>query len=261
MTQKYSYEFVEKYFEERECEMLDDEYNGSDKKIRYKCSCGNISRTTFKKFKTGHRCKKCAILRNSKKRTFSFDYVFNYFKDRGCYLLDREYVSSKIRMEYRCGCGDVSKTSFRNFKKSSRCRKCADRSRSGSNNYQWVEDRVAHEERKKFRDKCYKMLRNSLKSTRQSKNSRTHLMLGYFPEDLQRYIKNHSNWESVKDDKWHLDHIFPIQAFVDYEIKDTKLINCLENLQPLESRENISKNDYYDEEKFEEWLKGKGYAI
>ena len=58
-----------------------------------------------------------------------------------------------------------------------------------------------------------------------------------------------------------MDHIFPIQAFVDYGIKDIKLINCLENLQPLNGKENCSKGDKYDVEKFEKWLESKGYEI
>jgi len=85
--------------------------------------------------------------------------------------------------------------------------------------------------------------------------------LGYTSEELREHIYNHSNWEKVKDGDWHLDHIFPIQAFIEYNIKDLKLINCLENLQPLTKKDNLKKHDKYDEKEFEEWLIGKGYEI
>jgi hypothetical protein len=38
-----------------------------------------------------------------------------------------------------------------------------------------------------------------------------------------------------------------------------KLINCLENLQPLDFFENESKSDNYNKEEFEKWLKEKHY--
>jgi hypothetical protein len=59
----------------------------------------------------------------------------------------------------------------------------------------------------------------------------------------------------VKDQKWHLDHIFPIAAFVRCGIFDIKLINSLDNLQPLTRAENISKSDNYDSDAFVIWLK------
>jgi len=51
-----------------------------------------------------------------------------------------------------------------------------------------------------------------------------------------------------------LDHIFPIQAFIKYGIRDIKLINCLENLQPLSPVDNMIKSDNYDKKEFEKWL-------
>ena len=68
------------------------------------------------------------------------------------------------------------------------------------------------------------------------------------------HIKSHPNWEKIKDQDWHLDHIFPLQAFLEHNIKDIKLINCLDNLQPLLGKENISKGDKYNKEQFLNWL-------
>jgi len=82
-------------------------------------------------------------------------------------------------------------------------------------------------------------------------------MLGYGHKELMDRVVSHPNWVKVKN-KWHLDHVFPIKAFLDYDIKDVKLVNCLENLRPIKADENCSKQDYYNAEDFEFWLKLKG---
>lgn len=65
----------------------------------------------------------------------------------------------------------------------------------------------------------------------------------------------------VKDGEWHLDHVFPIAAFVENGIKDMAIINALDNLQPLEGRKNITKGDTYDRTVFFEWLGLKGVTL
>ena len=85
------------------------------------------------------------------------------------------------------------------------------------------------------------MLRNTLKKTCQKKRDRTHKMLGYTFKEMQNHIYNYTNWEELKKLMWHLDHIFSIKAFLDYGIKDVKLINCLDNLQPLSVEQNVKK--------------------
>jgi len=55
-----------------------------------------------------------------------------------------------------------------------------------------------------------------------------------------------------------LDHIFSIKAFLDFGIKNIKLMNCLDNLQPLSVAENVSKGDKYDSGAFILWLGTKG---
>jgi hypothetical protein len=65
----------------------------------------------------------------------------------------------------------------------------------------------------------------------------------------------------VKDQRWHLDHIFPISAFRDYSIFNPKIVNCLENLQPLLYKDNLTKQDIYDPFEFEKWLNSKGVVF
>jgi len=105
-----------------------------------------------------------------------------------------------------------------------------------------------------FPKKIYKALRTCLQYTDQKKQDRTHKLLGYTPRQLQEHIQSHPNWDKVKDGDWHLDHIFPIIAFLENDIKDISLICCLENLQPLSGKANCRKNGSYDQKEFLDWL-------
>ena len=105
------------------------------------------------------------------------------------------------------------------------------------------------------------MVRIFLKKINIKKNNYTEILLGYSPQDLKTHIKNHSNWEKVKNENWQIDHIFPLTAFVEYGIKDIKLANSLENLQPLSKKDNIKKTNKYDKKSFENWLISKGVML
>ena len=75
---------------------------------------------------------------------------------------------------------------------------------------------------------------------------------------LKDHVHRHPDWIGLKNKEWHLDHIFPIQAFLDYGIKDVKIINNLENLRPTYWKDNLDKSDDYCIEDFEYWLRLKG---
>jgi hypothetical protein len=73
--------------------------------------------------------------------------------------------------------------------------------------------------------------------------------------------KIHRVWQSwcyINSSVWHIDHIFPLTAFVDYELFDMKLANSLDNLRPLTGRDNFSKSSRYNKRDFEKWLESKG---
>ena len=86
-------------------------------------------------------------------------------------------------------------------------------------------------------------------------------MLGYSTADLQNHIKSHPNWKKLQGARWHLDHIFPISAFVEHKIKDISLINSLDNLQPLSRLKNIVKGNKYNKKEFEKWLANKDVSL
>lgn len=71
-------------------------------------------------------------------------------------------------------------------------------------------------------------------------------MLGYSANELKSHLellfKEGMTWENYGE--WHIDHIKPVSLFEDFE--DIKLVNALDNLQPLWANENLSKSNHYN---------------
>lgn len=114
--------------------------------------------------------------------------------------------------------------------------------------------------RKVIGKKIYRMMRECYKAAATIKEDHSHKVLGYTPKQLLEHLQTFPNWDVLKHESWHLDHKFPIIAFVRNGIKDPSIICHLENLQPLSGKENCSKNDNYDTKKFERWLSSVGYS-
>lgn len=262
--QKLIFKDVKKYFEDHDCELLETEYINANTPMKYECNCENSSKITFGNFRRGSRCNKCSTL----KVTHTFEYVKQYFEDYDCELLEKEYINSQTKIRYRCSCKNIEMIKFNGFcnKKHKCCSECLlkrrrEGKRFGKDHWNWIEDREELKERNRFKSKCRSMLRSVLKRIGKPKDNKTFLMLGYNSEQLRKHVYSHPNWEKVRNKEWHLDHIHPIKAFLDYGIRDIKLINCFENLQPLTKEDNLKKGAKYDEKEFEEWLVGKGYEI
>ena len=66
--------------------------------MRYKCICGNSKcKISFASFKQGHRCMEC-----SGKEKLTFKFVYNYFKEHDCELLETEYINNHTPLKYYC---------------------------------------------------------------------------------------------------------------------------------------------------------------
>lgn len=124
MGEKLTYNYVKKVFKDAGCELLSDEYINSRIKLEYRCSCGNVSEILWHNFKKGHRCNKCGSKKTAEKQKLTFEFVYNYFKEHGCELLEKEYIDNKIKMEYKCSCENISKICFHHFQDGCRCEKC-----------------------------------------------------------------------------------------------------------------------------------------
>ena len=55
---------------------------------------------------------------------FTYQEVFDYFKQSGCVLLSKEYNGSKSKLSYKCVCGNISEIEYRMFRQGKRCMKC-----------------------------------------------------------------------------------------------------------------------------------------
>ena len=60
MSKKYTIEYVKQYFKDNNCDLLESEYKDCVTKMKYICSCKNISEITFINFKNGQKCRKCS---------------------------------------------------------------------------------------------------------------------------------------------------------------------------------------------------------
>lgn len=119
MSKKHTYEYIKTYFENNGCLLLSEQYIDTMTPLKYLCKCGNTSTIIFNSFRKGHRCGICG---GTKKLTF--EYVYNYFKENKCELLEKEYKNNRILMKYICDCGNISQITFRDFKTGRRCKKC-----------------------------------------------------------------------------------------------------------------------------------------
>ena len=82
------------------------------------------------------------------------------------------------------------------------------------------------------------------------KHGRTYGGTDYTPEELKEHLESQftdgMSWDNMKD--WHIDHIRPVSSFnfTTTECEDFKKCWALNNLQPLWSKDNLSKGNKWD---------------
>jgi hypothetical protein len=250
MALKRTTEEVSAYFKEQGCELLG-EYTGAANKIRYRCSCGNISEISWNNFTNGRRCG-CG---SKYRERYDAQKVKDIFCQLGFTLIS-EYVNYDEPLHYLCKCGQPRLKSLKHFLNYGKhCYECANKiggqkRRNPNRAFQ-----------RRIKKKMYKALSTCLKAMGKTKAGHTADLLGYGPKDLEARLTNHPDWNRLKDGDWHLDHVFPIQAFVEHGIWDFKLINCLENLRPMDAKENDIKHAKYDVVDFRFWLGTLGVRV
>lgn len=250
---KYDLEYVKSVFEDRGCELLEMVYLNNMQPLKFLCQCGDIAEMRFADFLRGRYCQKCKGKKCSERQRMSDEDIAKFCEQQGCQFVRSWSKCRKTRIEYVCKCGDLNEAYWTNFRRFPNCKKCGAKKISGDKCHMWNPDRERVALNKRFQKTCGRLLRRALLATGQAKSDHTYKMLGYTAQELQDHILKHPNYPSCKDD-FHIDHIFPVQAFLDYGIRDLTLINRLDNLRPLFGPENISKADTYDEARFKEWL-------
>lgn len=124
MAQKFDIDFVKKDFIQNGCELLEDKYINNRMKMKYKCSCGEVSEIRYEHFRRGVRCKKCGYKKNSQLYSLSFEEVKRRFELKGRKVLQDYYLSHQPVLNI-CTCGNVTKTFVYNLPNLKGCLKCA----------------------------------------------------------------------------------------------------------------------------------------
>jgi hypothetical protein len=261
---KRDFNSVKKIYEDNNCILLENTYENPEMFMKFICSCGKEDSKRFPTFKNSPKCRICSKKDGVLGRSKKFDEIRFIFESSGNKLLSTEYIPGK-KLEYICDCGKIDYKIIHEFVKGSRCYECGIKKMTGENHPQWVKDREKLAFKKDYSNKIRIMVKRCLQKFNSKKEDSSFDLLGYGPYDLGYHIVNHPNYKNaVKNEKMHIDHIFPIQAFIEFglcDIEHIKVINSLENLQPLDAFDNLSKNDKYDPEAFIQFLKSKGINI
>jgi len=252
---KYSYKAIQQIFSAGGCKLLSKKYENNLRSLEYRCSCGNVAFTRINDFKEGVRCDKCKRKKLSLKNKKSDEEIAKFCKEKKCKFIKSWIENKRTRIKYVCKCGKEHEAYWTNFRRFPNCKSCGSIKISGKNCYMWNPNREQVALNKLIQKRCWNLLSRTLSATDQNKGEKMSNLLGYTPKQLQEHITNHPNYK--KDSNWHIDHIFPVKAFVEKGITDLEIINSLENLQPLSEIENLKKADKYDKDTFEKWLKSK----
>ena len=254
---KLCFDEVKLRFELAGCRLTAPNYTNAKTKMEFICVCGQTALISWDCFQRGVRCRNCRGDRISASKLLDICMIQNFFKSNGCELLENKYIGSGEPMRYRCKCGNISKIDWDHFKQGKRCQLCKNKTMSGSGNPRWNSDRNAVALNKLLRQRFSGLIWSSLRRTKGSKTTKSEKLLGYNWRNLKDHLLNHKNWNSVKHGKWCIDHIFPLQAFIEYNVLNPAIVNALDNLQPLERTENIRKGCKYNKTEFEKWLSTK----
>ncbi len=107
MRAKHNIEYVRKFFESNQCELLSENYENAKSLLYYRCSCGNTSKINFNNFQQGQRCRKCSYKKTADAKRLKTKDIAKKFKDAGCKLLS-EFKNSQTKIDYMCQCGTAN---------------------------------------------------------------------------------------------------------------------------------------------------------
>lgn len=260
---KYSYEEIVSLFIQHGCKIMEFKSCHLKSKIKYTCKCGSICTKSLSAFIKSNNCDNCRpkFFKTSPNRRVTIEKISTLCKKYGCKLLSNNYYDNRQLLNFICSCGNHFSKNIESFKLAPRCKKCTFEHRksinSGSKNPNWNPNRDIVKNNKKFKIKAHNMLKQCFKNLKLNKENDTVVLLGYSIKDLINHIENDKNWPLLKNNKWHIDHIFPIKAFLDYGITDLKIVNALDNLRPISPEENYKKYYNYSIKEFEAWLLSK----
>ena len=227
--------------------------------VDFVCPNNHNASMSYDSFKSKRRCGICY-----KEKNYTYDKVKEILEKEDYKILDEIFINVRIALKCLCPKGHTCNIYLTHWLKGHRCRECgylisAEKNRSKN------PDRELYALSSKF---CHS-LRNQIKRLEKNiKIGEKEILfnkLGYTQQDFLDHIKNHPNYfEACKNNNLSIDHIFPMKAFKDFGLLNLEhnwLINCLDNLQPLDRIENSRKNSKYNREEFKYFLRSKGIIL
>ena len=181
--------------------------------------------------------------------------VEQLFQERG-YILhpgQRDTFKSVLRTKLLCdcpNCGNPHQRTYNSLAQRDRkgCAKCchllAATSRTGEDHSKLAFD---GKKRRKLRNRMRKKLCHALQRLRRKTPDKKSDLLGN--KSINEIDAEHGVG------CWHVDHIFPVIAFIQHDIFDQDAINHPTNLQVLPAKVNMQKTGRYDRAKFLVYLR------
>lgn len=186
---------------------------------------------------SGH-CRACMVKKSRKYRDQNKEKIAE--RNRKYQEQNKELIAESRRKHYEKNKGEIAEYYKQNKEKIAEYRK-QNKKKIAESNLKW---RKANPEQVFIRNSLNRCMDNFA-----GKRARAEKLIGYTYEQLHSHIesqfKDGMSWENRSE--WHIDHIKPIKAFLDEGITDPKIINALDNLQPLWAHENLSKGAKHDE--------------
>jgi hypothetical protein len=129
---------------------------------------------------------------------------------------------------------------YRCFSLTTICKVCKQKNKSEDKTYKIRRLRYYSKPENKMKRAIHDIIKRTLKYKNENHVNKD---LGYSKHELMEHLEKQftegMSWENYGT--WHIDHIIPITKF-DASVP-IYIINHLENLQPLDGAENISKNN------------------
>ena len=198
-------------------------------------------------------CKKCGEVKSlahfnfrSESQTYRWDCKeCRKIYRRAQYESDKEGAAKQIKEWRRKNYDYWKKSRAEYYQKNKSSFKKRDREWKKNNKPKLAE--WARERRKKPYYKLREAHRSLMRRTLDGKKSD----LGYDKEALKDHIESlfvdGMSWENYGE--WEIDHIKPVKAFWDDGIIDPKIVNALNNLQPLWKQDNRKKSSNWVDDK------------
>lgn len=121
---KFKYEEVESYIKSLGCELLTKDYKRNSQKLDIKCSCGNIYKITYQRFRSDNRYTKCIKCREFKPKKHSYEFIKSYIEENKYTLMSESYNNTNDKLTVKCDKGHIYKVTFANFQHGKRCPYC-----------------------------------------------------------------------------------------------------------------------------------------